>query len=85
MLSLADGAGWAPIIMARVFETHVFDDPQTLEKQSFIAGSLESAYSLNWGTHEIWEQDLGSFMISRPIYKHCDCWKSSIWNYDIIM
>ena len=32
-----------------------------------IAGSLESAYSLNWGAREIWGQDLGTFMISRPI------------------
>ena len=32
-----------------------------------VAGSLESAYSLNWGAREIWGQDLGTFMISRPI------------------
>ena len=32
-----------------------------------IADSRESAYSLNWGAREIWEQDLGTFMISRPI------------------
>ena len=32
-----------------------------------FAGSLESAYSLNWGAREIWGQDLGTFMISRPI------------------
>ena len=34
---------------------------------TIIAGSLESAYSLNWGAREIWGQDLGTFMISRPI------------------
>ena len=34
---------------------------------TLIAGSLESAYSLNWGAREIWGQDLGTFMISRPI------------------
>ena len=34
---------------------------------SDIAGWLESAYSLNWGAREIWGQDLGTFMISRPI------------------
>ena len=34
---------------------------------AIFAGSLESAYSLIWGAHEIWGQDLGTFMISRPI------------------
>ena len=34
---------------------------------AIIAGSLESAYSLNWGAREIWGQDLGTFMIRRPI------------------
>ena len=36
-----------------------------------IAGSLEAAYSLNWGAQKIWGKggggDLGTFMISRPI------------------
>ena len=36
-------------------------------KNAIFAGSLESAYSLNWGAREIWGQDLGTFMISRPI------------------
>ena len=31
-----------------------------------IAGSLEAAYSLNWGAREIWG-NLGTFMISRSI------------------
>ena len=34
---------------------------------SIIAGSLESAYSSIWGSHEIWGQELRTFMISRPI------------------
>ena len=45
-----------------------------------IAGSLESAYSLISGSHRIWGQDLGTFMISRPIYQGNDWWKFSIWN-----
>ena len=28
---------------------------------------LESVYSLIWGARDIWGQDLGTFMISRPI------------------
>ena len=32
-----------------------------------LLARLESAYLLIWGAHGIWEQDLGTFMISRPI------------------
>ena len=39
----------------------------SLSINNFIAGSLESAYSSIWGSHEIWGQDLGTFMISRPM------------------
>ena len=46
----------------------------------FIAGSLESAYSSIWGSHKIWGQDLGIFMISRPILHGSDWCKFSIWN-----
>ena len=42
---------------------------------AIIAGSLESAYSLIRGCHEIWGQSLGTFMISRPIYQGSDWWK----------
>ena len=49
-----------------------------------VAGSLESAYSLNWGAREIWGKggggDLGTFMISRPIKLNSDWLKFSIWN-----
>ena len=48
--------------------------------RAFFAGSLESAYSLISGSHRIWGQDLGTFMISRPIYQGNDWWKFSIWN-----
>ena len=41
--------------------------PQMILVLINIAGLLESAYSLNWGAREIWGQDLGTFMISRPI------------------
>ena len=37
------------------------------KNQCIFAGSLESAYSSSWGSHEIWGQDLRTFMISRPI------------------
>ena len=40
---------------------------KTMKFDSVFAGALESAYSLNWGAREIWGQDLGTFMISRPI------------------
>ena len=50
------------------------------EDQTFLAGSLESAYSSIWGSHEVWGQDLGTFMISSPIYHGSDWWKFSIWN-----
>ena len=33
----------------------------------YLLARLESAYSLIWGSHKIWGQDLGTFMISRPI------------------
>ena len=38
-------------------------------RHTSFAGSLEAAYSLNWGAREIWGKggDLGTFMISRPI------------------
>ena len=32
-----------------------------------LLAHLESAYSLIRGAHEIWRQDLGTFMISEPI------------------
>ena len=38
-----------------------------VKRNLLVAGSLESAYSSIWGSHEIWGQDLGTFMISRPI------------------
>ena len=39
-------------------------------KIRLIAGSLQAAYSLNWGARDLgkgWRGDLGTFMISRPI------------------
>ena len=46
-----------------------------------LLSRLESAYSLNWGVHEIWGQGEGRpFMISRPIYQDSDLWIFSIWN-----
>ena len=45
-----------------------------------IAGSLESAYSLNWGALKICRQDLGTFMISRPILHESDWWEFRYWN-----
>ena len=36
---------------------------------SSLLARLESAYSLIRAAHEIWGQSLGTFMISRPIYK----------------
>ena len=57
------------------------DSPKEGSTQSHIfAGSLESAYSLISGSHRIWGQDLGTSMISRPIYQGNDWWKFSIWN-----
>ena len=32
-----------------------------------LLARLESAYSLIWGAHRIWGQDLGTFMISRLV------------------
>ena len=34
---------------------------------ALLLARLESAYSLIQGARSIWEQDLGTFMISRPI------------------
>ena len=38
-----------------------------LGQGEFLLARLESAYSLIWGAHKIWGQDIGTFMISRPI------------------
>ena len=34
--------------------------------KNLLLAHLESAYSLIWGILQIWGQDLGTFMISRP-------------------
>ena len=59
------------------------------KKQGFyiiFAGSLESAYSLIRGSHEIWGESLGTFMISRPIYQ-CSDWRKflELFISDIIL
>ena len=47
----------------------LFDSPLWLQ---LLLARLESAYSLIPGAHEIWEQGLGTFMISRPIKQGSD-------------
>ena len=73
------------LIYLWLYYCHIYFSINNTFTTVIIAGSLEAAYSLNWGAQEIWGKgwggDLGTFMISRPyLTKTVIRWKFSIWN-----